>query len=617
VIYIDGMGRSGDSHGCSERTLENLPTEVLVYIVSFLPDIREKAKLRYVSRTLRGVCEASSLWNKFVWPQYDSREELSVKSLLTVCAHHVKRISFPDHVRLSMLLRPLSGCCKLTQLSLPSAKLVGMDPEQFGNTLQHMKQLERLEIRWDSSINPLLLAGCPKLKDLTVHAASSQIKWAILWPHEWVTNKFVPHNLNIIVEVSKYVLMQKLLEAWPLWNSFSPSDHSAELRLYSHHGFQVPLNLFSALPMFQLHFNQTAMLPFVKAATFGLLGMESIVLILSDTNNARHKAEFVPSYHHEYVQISGDQLDSRITSLDFITHFDARCCQFLYSGNLEQLAAACPNLHRLDVESRSDCLGNLQGLRMIANSCYCLQGLNLQGIGFRRVEDCLQLWEILSSMQLTHLAVETCVLKPFADDALLQQQLVRLFQKCLSLVALECSDGFCDDCRHCSDPSLSSFPSLIYCKVQSSFAEDIINNCEKLQCFNVNSSKSLSFSSLHNNGSLTQLCIRSHLTVLTHDIMKTLSSHGRLVHVVLCVFSVTCSGVITLIANSPMLITLHIITSHCDEEDEFSLEVILSERFSRRKLFTAGSFSYEQKSLFVTSDIVKLQQNTDLLSLWS
>ena len=157
--------------GDKEHNLESLPTELLAYIVWFLPSIREKAKLRYV---LRSVGETSSLWNKFVWPQFDSREEQCVKSLLDMCTSRENNL-FPDGVRLSVLLKPLSKCCKLIHLSMPSAELVGLEPDQFRNTLHHMQQLEKLEVYWKSSINPLLLARPPRLKELTVH--SIDVDW--------------------------------------------------------------------------------------------------------------------------------------------------------------------------------------------------------------------------------------------------------------------------------------------------------------------------------------------------------------------------------------------------------------------------------------------------------
>ena len=70
-----------DRNHTEDRSLDSLPTELLVYIASFLPT-RDKAKLRYVSRRLQSVGDVSSLWSEFVWPQYDSREEVCVKNLL-------------------------------------------------------------------------------------------------------------------------------------------------------------------------------------------------------------------------------------------------------------------------------------------------------------------------------------------------------------------------------------------------------------------------------------------------------------------------------------------------------------------------------------------------------
>ena len=87
----------------------------------------------------------------------------------------------------------------------------------------------------------------------------------------------------------------------------------------------------------------------------------------------------------------------------------------LYSKHLEQLAIMCPNLQRLDVHTNKFCLNNLTGLRAIAKSCHNLQGLNLLGIPVSEVENQTQLWEILSDMKSTHLAVELCVLLPSVE----------------------------------------------------------------------------------------------------------------------------------------------------------------------------------------------------------
>jgi len=85
-----------NSHEESLVNLSTLPAELLVYIISFLSSLRDRVKLRYVSRWLRCVTEGTpSLWKEFVWPYYDSGEECSMKEVLKVCGQNIKVLSFP------------------------------------------------------------------------------------------------------------------------------------------------------------------------------------------------------------------------------------------------------------------------------------------------------------------------------------------------------------------------------------------------------------------------------------------------------------------------------------------------------------------------------------------
>ena len=45
-----------------------LPVELIILIVSFLPTVLDKIRLRCACRTLRSVCDTPSLWRKFEWP---------------------------------------------------------------------------------------------------------------------------------------------------------------------------------------------------------------------------------------------------------------------------------------------------------------------------------------------------------------------------------------------------------------------------------------------------------------------------------------------------------------------------------------------------------------------
>ena len=94
----------------SVLSLLTLPTELLV---SFLSSIRDRVKLRYVSRWLRCVIEGTpSLWKEFVWPYYDSCEECSMKKVLKVCGQRIKVLSFPNSRLSSTLVEMLQYCSK-------------------------------------------------------------------------------------------------------------------------------------------------------------------------------------------------------------------------------------------------------------------------------------------------------------------------------------------------------------------------------------------------------------------------------------------------------------------------------------------------------------------------
>ena len=79
-----------------DHTLLTLPTEILVYIISFVTSLRQRAKLRYVSRRLQNVCETPLLWRKFVWPHYHAEEKGCVNDVMKLCGQHVKYLFFPD-----------------------------------------------------------------------------------------------------------------------------------------------------------------------------------------------------------------------------------------------------------------------------------------------------------------------------------------------------------------------------------------------------------------------------------------------------------------------------------------------------------------------------------------
>jgi len=166
-------------------------------------------------------------------------------------------------------------------------------------------------------------------------------------------------------------------------------------------------------------------------------------------------------------EIHIDLSDCQLVDIKFLTCFDATYHSEFCSGHLEQLAIACPNLKQISLLKNINCLKSLQGLRSIAHNCKKLQGLNLLHISVRNVEDQVHLWEILSDMKLTHLAVDLCILKH--DDAV-KERMINLFLQCSVLQGLEVynDEASCSKCMEFVSEDLlqlSHFLMLSYCKL--------------------------------------------------------------------------------------------------------------------------------------------------------
>ena len=78
-----------DSTTEQDDSLSNLPTELLVEIFSYLP-LCDKIRMQYVSPRLKHIMEVPSLWNDFVWPNYEPLPVCSVSKILKAQGEHVR-----------------------------------------------------------------------------------------------------------------------------------------------------------------------------------------------------------------------------------------------------------------------------------------------------------------------------------------------------------------------------------------------------------------------------------------------------------------------------------------------------------------------------------------------
>ena len=611
----------------------SLPNEVLVKILSLLPETHDRVKFRYVSRRLQKISETPSLWRKVVWRDCSSCEKTKrLHNVMKTFGIHIRQLSFFQHLiyprtllkvsqttiklmKISEMEKILHYCSNLTHLSLPvldySESLNDPD-DQLWEAIQRMKYLKVLKVCCCSSYQPYLKLKIA-LRELTVNTMIDSEK-DIKGFQNWMMNGFNPPNLNIIllngsIYPAMIRLREFLLAAWPKWNIQVPTGHTACLKLYI--SYKPPLNLFQNTPVFQLRYGETVTLPFVQASN---LGIDECFLLTdhSDSGKMIHKAKFYAQvWYHDIHDHRQDTLQniSNLTELD------------LSNSNLDfkQIIDAYPQLQRLNLQDNTAL--RLEDLQMIATCCCNLQGLNLMGTLITDFDFFVKVWEILSSMKLTHLSIDASLYFGSLDDVQ-EKQLVPLFKQCTKLQALEL---FATTRIPINDKlnfeMLFHFPSLEHLRFSGRHhcicIQEVLTACNALRCFYCNSNELSQLSlSAHNN--LQQLYISSRHTDLNDSFMDGVSAHGGLIHVVFLVHSMTVKGITTLINNSPNLLT--VVFGLCErkryKENYFDrLSASLGKKFAHRKLFTSGLSLIRQvdKDLMECADCLI---NTDLLMLW-
>jgi len=618
--------------------LLSLSNELLVKIMLFLSEVRDRVKLRYVSRRLRSISETPSLWREFVWTDCNRREEKQLYNALKIYGTHIRRLSFPQrvvppvtrtrnpsrcgHTTLAFvngleMVKMLQYCNNLTHLNLPALGHVGSSfDEQLMKGIQEIKHLQVLNVHCYHSLQPYLKLRV-RLEELTIHMKWLSEKDIILFEN-WMLNGFIPPNLNIIVfnYSTRFIpgeLRKFLLDTWPRWNSQIPAGHITCLKF--HIGYTAPLNLFQNAPVFQLRYGQQVALPFLQASNIGVTDKWLLLTDHDDGSKMVYKAKCFMHLSHAMYSIPHDcGLDNQLQqdiSVGNLTELDLSAC----SLDFKLLLVACPQLQRLNLRNNRSL--RLEDLQVIATCCCNLQGLNLGGIPIPDNKFCVKVWEILSTMKLTHLAMDNSFFESDSNqcitDGMDEKQLATLFKQFTTLQALELYSTYSILTRSIYN-LLAHFPSLEYCRLNdsqlSTSAQDILATCKKLKYFYCCCSVQLSQLSVQNN--LQQFYISSRKTDIDDNFMDMVSTHGGLIHVVLVVNSVTRKGITALIKNSPNLLSFRLDEGTKYNENNFkSLSTSLRKKFADRQLFTSGLFG-----LVSLVDGHGWLQNTDLLSIW-
>ena len=425
----------------------------------------------------------------------------------------------------------------------------------------------------------------------------------------WINAGCKPPNLSVIYGISVNIRM--FVERWPQWNSQIPAGHTAHFKVFSFKRWNW-WDSSIAIPDLQLEFGQNATYPFIQPSSFGLFGFGKDLMLLT---NSTINGKVIHQLKKPYIQSEEHSLITshlyNVTNLNFVTDFDASHCGLL-SGHLEQLSIACPNLKRLDLKGNKSCLESLKGLKSIVNQCHSLQGLNLDRVHATRVQNCMQLWELLSEIKmLNRLTVQACTMEPFGKtDTCAQHSFVKLVRKFVHLEYLQLTyrNNKSKSCLSCHDASyeaypqlLAHFPVLIYCHVigRPSNVADIITKCKQLKYFgyNVFGYENIpSFLTVAPNQYLQHLYIVSQQSNIGELFMDSVSIHGKLERVFLLIRCVAVSGITALVQNSPKLYICEVHSRQIiDKENvEVYLKVFkdtLKNKFSHRKLFNLNGFT--------------------------
>ena len=619
------------------KSLADLATELLVIIMSYLP-ARDKINMRYVCRRFKDVSETRLLWKEFVWPDCEPRHVRIMSDVLKVYGDHVRRLLFPAHVTPVSILEMAHCCTKVTHLSLPKNTQLSLDHlEDIVHTMTQLQELDMFtnhnfiadrygrvlsyfhEGKFIEGLLEVTATSVKKLK-LRIDADNyhpNQPKYILESIQKWaIQGNPLPPVINILTE--EYNSKAALL--FQLWSTASSKLSSFEIGWYDIR--KVPMNLYPSMPLRNFKFGPTATLPFVKLSDHGIMGLKHDTFYLSDYD---HHGEVRQTLNPEVKK--EEHFLNCIDRLHSVSYVNFSRMD-IHHDHLEQLAFACPNLQRLNIAGNKNCLKDLQGLHAIVQTCKNLEGLNLGGISVSLVESCLCLWELLSRVKkLTHLVVNLCVLKPY-DMSMLEH--------CCSLQALEIHStvyglrgNYCVECLSITHLLFSHFPLLLSLRmINFPFLglKCALNNCRQLKYLYEYGYRKALLPFSNNNSPLLQLCITTPYDV-TGELIAVLSAHRGLECVILSVRSITISGIITLINNSPNLMLLDIsITVPLINEPEYVRRIKqvryadytdrVLKMFPYRETFSVGNFKvcYDDRSNARDKDAVLF--NTDLNSLW-
>ena len=591
---------------CPVLSLLNLPDEILLFIISFLPS-RECLSVKSTCRRLQVIASDPSVWHTTAWqyrgPQDDkqltqalklSAPQLSKCTLVMVTAYSCSPSKFLPILRRSSTITSLTivGCqftCR-----------------QFDAILSSLPRIEEFKVQLSFTSKSAVIDAvevASHLKSLVImmpypvyYSPLDQIllAWAngtLFCPPDigvqFSADIYHKKQLELIAECLCCLILKKEPSLPPTAISLSilsylllsPAPHTARLCIYN------SPSAFSSLPEYPslaLEFgpSKPPIMPVAQLDCIGLEEDEHLFLTGNELNSSDYLAVTfykMPTPHRIPCAVSS--IPSSLTRL-FLDQ-----CTSLNSTSLEAIAEQCPDLIRLSLCGCSSSLMDLGGLAAVAAKCSKLKDLNLLQIHRRSVPCTGLLWEVVSRMHLTCLAVDACMLRPLPDadsrgsagnskrvsrvpipSLRVTDQIRSSLRAMTSLTALEVN-CLRNECLFLSfEVSLVSEVSCLeYLRLDNlSSSLQSLNSFESIQQLKYLYLKKYSPGRLILPSSKTfysdleQLCFDANETTLTLDIITSITSGGKLTHAFLSVRSIDEKCILHFIQNSPQLLVLYI-----------------------------------------------------------
>ena len=501
-----------DNIDYSSTLIVNLPTEILVKILLYLP-IHDRMGVRHISQRFRNVAEIPLLWKEFIVYSRGGHDRTTYSQVSRPCLKPYQPLLKPypmgimanllkvigEHVRIVYVGRNLAAKIFMRVMDINwrnVTHLILHNIDYLSQIIQSMPHLQNLELnlhgyrtgrqdmRYKHTVEEVVrLLEIIEGKIRKLDMFSYKLECVVEGIQEFANKGHVlPSIINIfsIVKMtarnndgtSDFPQVTPQHELFKFWSTSAFNLSPFEIGLYDTE--PMPIRILPPVPVRKYKFGAAEATPtLIRLSDHGIVNLKDEIF---------HLSEYIDDHGMVSHAVTLDFGDCRslieerhfycTPHLHTVSYVDISYDKNVNSNHLQQLAVVCPNLQQLYLEGNVNCLEDLQGLHAIVNTCQNLKSLNLAGIPVSWVESYLLLWELLSSIKkLTYLAIELCVIFLYSLDNDVEQKLITMCKGFHSLLALDvCCEGGRYQLRHCSscyslneDFLLVHFPSLTYC----------------------------------------------------------------------------------------------------------------------------------------------------------